>query len=349
MRCPHCNAEVQGTHCSYCGSELPKKATQKAGCPKCSSTNVSFTREKQGEVRGTNSKHTIHRTVGLCKDCGHTWYTDTTAPQTQAQPTSKKKTWLWVLGWICIFPLPLTILLLRKKEMNPKVKYGVIIAAWIVYLIIGLTGNTDDTANNTPTAPDTTIEDTSSSTNNKVPDTTTDTTGNVTTEDTNTTAGTEEPINEFAVVDTFIEKYNAVAVNQISDITEMDIQGDDYRTEFRLNAFKTAIGKKGVITGGNIDIVNYGTWSNDTIRVYVTTDTLDNAIDIYTTLIHILDGSITDEDIADSYSSLDSVSSANIYLGSSGYISGYINTNYANGGVSGYEIMIDCDKLNFMD
>ena len=180
---------------------------------------------------------------------------------------------------------------------------------------------------------------------NEVADTTTPTEETINQDET----VTEEPVNEFSVIDTFIAKYNAFAVNQISDITEMDIQGDDYRTEYRLNAFKTAIGKKGTITGGNIEIVNYGSWSNDTIRYYITTDTLDNAIDIYTTIIHILDSSITDEEIADSYSSLDSVSSANIYLGSSGYISGYINTNYANGGVSGYEIMIDCDKLNFMD
>lgn len=38
----------------------------------------------------------------------------------------------------------------------------------------------------------------------------------------------------------------------------MDIQIDDYRTEFRLNIFKNALGKKGTITGGNIEIVNYG-------------------------------------------------------------------------------------------
>ncbi len=345
MRCPHCNAEVQGTHCSYCGSELPQKAVKKVGCPKCSSNNVSFTREKQGEVRGTNSKHTIHRTVGLCKDCGHTWYTDTTPQQTQAQPTTKKKTWLWVLGWIFLFPLPLTILLLRKKEMNPKIKYGIIIAAWVIYLIIGLSGNTDDTTSDTSTTPDTTIEETSSTTNDEqVENNTSDTINDNTTEE-----NIEEPVDEFAIIDTFIDKYNDVAVNTISDIVEMDIQGDDYRTEFRLNAFKSALGKKGSITGGRINIVNYGTWENDTIRFYVTTDNLDNAIDIYTTIIHILDSSITDEEIADSYSSLEHVSSANIYLGSAGYISGYINCTYANGGIGGYEIMIDCDKINFMN
>ena len=52
----------------------------------------------------------------------------------------KRKTWLWVLGWICIFPLPLTILLLRKKEMNAPIKYGIIVAAWLIYLLIAISG-----------------------------------------------------------------------------------------------------------------------------------------------------------------------------------------------------------------
>ena len=38
----------------------------------------------------------------------------------------KRHTWLWVLGWICIFPLPLTILLVRKRNLNAVIKYGVI-------------------------------------------------------------------------------------------------------------------------------------------------------------------------------------------------------------------------------
>ena len=44
------------------------------------------------------------------------------------------------LGWIFIFPVPLTILLLRNKDMKPAVKYGIIAAAWIVYLLIGFSG-----------------------------------------------------------------------------------------------------------------------------------------------------------------------------------------------------------------
>ena len=56
----------------------------------------------------------------------------------------KRNTLLWVLGWLCIFPLPLTILLLRKKEMTPGKKYGFIVAVWSVYLIMAAVASKKD-------------------------------------------------------------------------------------------------------------------------------------------------------------------------------------------------------------
>lgn len=67
---------------------------------------------------------------------------------------------------------------------------------------------------------------------------------------------------------------------------------------------------------------------------------MDTAIDIYTQIIHILDSTITDDKIKDSYSSLEYTDIANIYLGSTGYISGYINGN---------EIMVNCEEINYME
>ncbi|MBR3314313.1 MAG: zinc ribbon domain-containing protein [Atopobiaceae bacterium] len=63
----------------------------------------------------------------------------TEAPvQSHVQPATKpkKKTSIvvWVLGWIFIFPIPLAVLLLRKKSVKPAVKYAIIAIAWIVYL-----------------------------------------------------------------------------------------------------------------------------------------------------------------------------------------------------------------------
>lgn len=56
---------------------------------------------------------------------------------------------LWLIGWILIFPLPVTILLLRKKNINVLIRLVVIIAAWIAYvlIVVGLgTGGSPDAA-----------------------------------------------------------------------------------------------------------------------------------------------------------------------------------------------------------
>lgn len=139
MKCPNCGAEITNNvkTCAFCGSTVSaqmKKELErinKAGCPKCGSTNITFSREKQGEVKSKKGMKVVHSTIGMCKDCGHTW-----AAEGNSEDKTGRKTWLWVLGWIFIFPIPLTILLLRKKEMKPAWKYGIIAAAWIIYILL---------------------------------------------------------------------------------------------------------------------------------------------------------------------------------------------------------------------
>ncbi len=162
MKCPNCGADIEqnSRFCSYCNSPITiemqrtQEQLNKSGCPKCGSTNITFKRENQGEVRGKKGKQIVHKTVGFCKDCGYTWYPNTPVNQKK----SDSKMWLWVLGWIFIFPVPLTILMLRNKNLKPVVKYGIIAAGWIVYLIIGLAGGSGD--NNTNTTSNTTVTET---------------------------------------------------------------------------------------------------------------------------------------------------------------------------------------------
>ncbi|MCR4950848.1 MAG: hypothetical protein K6A40_05945 [Solobacterium sp.] len=47
----------------------------------------------------------------------------------------------WFFGFLICFPIPVMIILNRKTNMDPKKKYGIIAACWIVYLLIGLGGN----------------------------------------------------------------------------------------------------------------------------------------------------------------------------------------------------------------
>lgn len=56
MKCPNCGADVKGNSrfCEYCGSSITtqmlreQEQLNKAGCPKCGSTNITFNREKTG-------------------------------------------------------------------------------------------------------------------------------------------------------------------------------------------------------------------------------------------------------------------------------------------------------------
>ena len=150
MKCPHCGAEVINTDvCEYCGSQIDaemikeQEQLNKAGCPSCGSTNISFSREVEGEDNDNNSRRVIYRTVGVCSDCGRTWYTDV------SQPQKKRRTWLWVLGWIFIFPVPITILVLRKKDMNTVLQIFLILLAWLAFFAFAYMGNSNENANST--------------------------------------------------------------------------------------------------------------------------------------------------------------------------------------------------------
>ena len=155
MKCPNCGAEIgESKFCEFCGTqislEMKKEQEQlnKKGCPKCGSSNIKFTRENHGEVRGKNAKQIVHRTVGFCQDCGHTWY-----PESAANDAPKKKNTIWwVLGWIFFFPAPVMVLIWRKKNTwDIKVKIAVTAAFWILFYIIGSINN-NKTTNEVPQA-----------------------------------------------------------------------------------------------------------------------------------------------------------------------------------------------------
>ena len=120
-KCDNCGTEFfEGVHCPHCGVKVGQKARI---CPKCNTQYYS----------------------NACPTCGYIPGKETAGSPVPAytpmQPVPpKRKTWLWVLGWIFIFPLPLTLILIKKPNMDKKVKYGIIAAAWIVYLAIGLSG-----------------------------------------------------------------------------------------------------------------------------------------------------------------------------------------------------------------
>ena len=121
MVCPNCGASLQvdadkkNLTCNYCGINLIMD-------DEVSRVQYEKGRQQaQSELRASNSARSINFNPN--------------------HPPKKKRIWLWVLGWIFIFPIPLTILLLRNKTFDKKLKYGIIAVIWILYLIIAFAGS----------------------------------------------------------------------------------------------------------------------------------------------------------------------------------------------------------------
>lgn len=289
MKCPNCGADVKGNSrfCEYCGSSITtqmlreQEQLNKAGCPKCGSTNITFNREKQGEVKGKRGTAVVRSTVGVCKDCGYTWQTDSGVTNPK-----KRKTWLWVLGWICIFPLPLTILLLRKKEIKPSVKYGIIAVAWIVYFIIGMSGNNGDTQTQV-------VEQNNVENQSVVVETIS--TSEVAKE---TEAKNETP--EDVIID-FVDSFNANSKEQlvfVEDFTPSDKESGHYRTEFRLTAYAEAIGKSYSLGNATVDIVgNQTVFGEVEYRIYMNADSLEELINMVEIASPIMDKTLSSEEL----------------------------------------------------
>ena len=210
MKCPSCGAEANGKFCEYCGSEMAQQP--KAGvCPKCGGSNVTFKRERVGTATQSRSQKNVigngrtshsvsqsaYRTVGLCQSCGYTWNPD-------GGNKSGQKTWLWVLGWICIFPVPLTILMLRKKDMKPAVKYGIIAAAWLLFFAIGSSGDKTETPPTDVSTPTTAVvEQVAESIAEAVPE---------------TTENDSPWAKQEANIIRFVDEFNAISITPVAEI-----------------------------------------------------------------------------------------------------------------------------------
>lgn len=115
--CSNCRTVYDGEFCPGCGVRAGTKAKH---CPNCGATYFSAACPDCGYVRGAVPVYPASRY---------------SSPAAAPAPTRKKprKTWLWVLGWIFMFPLPLTILLVRSEKVKTFWKVVWIILAWAVY------------------------------------------------------------------------------------------------------------------------------------------------------------------------------------------------------------------------
>lgn len=116
--------------CPGCGSQLKVDADEKqAKCEFCGKTmliddGVQHIQYDNAESAGYEFEKGRQRAIA-----------ETNNMIINSNNKTKRKTWLWVLGWIFIFPVPLTLVLIKKDSLDKKIKYGILAAAWVLYFI----------------------------------------------------------------------------------------------------------------------------------------------------------------------------------------------------------------------
>lgn len=316
MVCPNCGASLQvdadqkNLTCSYCGNGLyVDDEVKHVQYDNAEETGYQFEKGRQrAQAEATRvQQQTFNMNFG--------------------KPPKKRKTWLWVLGWIFIFPVPLTILMLRNQKLSKPVKIGIIVAAWIVYLIIGLVGggsgdNKDSSNANTET---TTIEQPA---DNSATTTIEQSADNSAAND--STAGSSE-----SAIDSFIAEINKsedISLEYVEDFIPSDKEGGHYRTEFRLNAWKDSTGKSYKYGDSTVDIILSS--SGEIQRIYMDGATLEQCENMIRYASSLLDSTATEADIQEAVDYIDEHKEAN------GYYYGKLGLLVLGHGDSGYEFML---------
>ena len=154
-KCNNCGTVYsEGEYCPKCGVKARQRPRV---CPKCGREYYSNACPTCGYVKGGQETSTTppERTTPI-------------RAKQSSKPAKKRKTWLWVLGWIFVFPLPLTILLLRSQKMKKAVKIAIIAIAWLFYLLFVFAANSDNSSSGTSGSGDDSTRTTVSSTDNNI-------------------------------------------------------------------------------------------------------------------------------------------------------------------------------------
>ncbi|MBO4910132.1 MAG: Ig domain-containing protein [Lachnospiraceae bacterium] len=169
MTCPSCGSQLQidadnkQARCEYCGNFLLiDDGVQHVQYDNAENAGYEFEKGRQRAQQESVASQ-IGRQVGgrLGYVAGKVLPTGETRGYWADQPKKKQSVnpiWLWILGWLCIFPVPLTILVSRSSKLDKKWKIGIITASWIVYLLFGLFGGSGASDTSTSTTNTTNTE-----------------------------------------------------------------------------------------------------------------------------------------------------------------------------------------------
>ncbi len=138
--------------CNQCGAKLQVEMSKsKAFCPNCG--NQLLVDDETKHIQYDNAEEAGYlfekgrqraqaealKTQANGQTNSSVYYQRSTGKANIQKQPEKSNTWLWVLGWICFFPIPVMILIWRKKNTwDVKIKLAVTIAFWFFIIIVGL-------------------------------------------------------------------------------------------------------------------------------------------------------------------------------------------------------------------
>jgi transcription elongation factor Elf1 len=132
--CPACGAQLsvdienRKASCQYCGAAFPID-DEARHIQYDNAEQAGYEFEKGRQRAKAEIEPQVHQVFVAYDDTG----------DYAVQPQKKRKTWLWVLGWIFIFPVPATILI-QRSNMNIVTRVFLIILVWVLYLAIAGSG-----------------------------------------------------------------------------------------------------------------------------------------------------------------------------------------------------------------
>ena len=152
--------------CKYCGASNDDDAK------KCSSCGAKEFSHKCGNCGTIYDEGNFCLNCGvkagakpkICPNCGREYYSAACPDcgymknrngetiqyvEVPVEPVKKRRTWLWVLGWIIMFPVPLTIIMVTHKDINFYVRVFSVIAAWLAFFYMASAGDAEAAVNST--------------------------------------------------------------------------------------------------------------------------------------------------------------------------------------------------------
>lgn len=142
-KCPHCGGDItykEGTKsikCEYCGSILYIENENSDNKVYESSEEAGYNFEK-GRQRAKSENIPINNYNNYSYGETTTNVFDNNYDKNEKKTKKKfSNKLLWILGWLLIFPIPITILISRSEKISKGWKVFFIVLVWMVYLSLG--------------------------------------------------------------------------------------------------------------------------------------------------------------------------------------------------------------------